>query len=153
MNGTLIASNLLSISSILVFLSSKAFNPSGLKSGEDHSSVRFQSSSAFSRRDFHVCLITELLEVVSSISVSVISDVSLFVTEIKFISSGKILYSIENTVMTYVVGFRPFHSMIGTTPKQSEVSSWKSTLSDLTYTISNPPPRITSPGRPGMAGS
>ena len=118
MNGTLIASNLLSISVISASLSSKAFNPSGLKSGEDHSSVRFQSFSAFSRRDSHVRLITELLEVVSSISVSVISDVSLFVTEIKFISSGKILYSIENTVMTYVVGFRPFHSMIGTTPKQ-----------------------------------
>ena len=149
MNGTLIASNLLSISSILVFLSSKAFNPSGLKSGEDHSSVRFQSSSAFSRRNSHVVLMLSLL----AIAVSVIPDVSFFVTEIKFISSGKILYSIENTVMTYVVGFRPFHSMIGTTPKQSEVSSWKSTLSDLTYTISNPPPRITSPGRPGMAGS
>ena len=88
------------------------------------------------------------------LSVSFIIDVGFSVTEIKLCSSGKILYSIENTAMTYVVGFRGYHSMIGITFKHSEVPSFlRSTLSDLTYTISNPPPKMTSPGRPGSPGS
>ena len=91
-----------------------------------------------------------------ALSVSFIIDVKFSVTEIKSFSSGKILYSIENTAMTYVVGFRGYHSMISITCKHSLLCSaldLRSTLSDLTYTISNPPPKMTSPGRPGSPGS